>query len=103
MKKPPSVSESFLREQLEKSNQVEKIFDVGKSTAFVLKGKRSITTRTKILRKSKSGEVDFEYASGLAIQCKFISSLLKWLIKKINASMGGIPARNLPPIVSGCS
>lgn len=75
----PTVSIDFIKEQIGLSNKVQSVITIGNTDAYVIFGNKSISRRTFLIRDTGDGEVDFNYATGLAMKLNFMPQLLDWL------------------------
>jgi|GEM_PF-2001373 len=92
----PTVDFPFIRQQILACQEVlpESELIIGRTTTFVLAGKRPIFKRTIIIRQIEEGQVNYMQATGLAIRLDFMGALLKWLEDNKHWKDGGyfVPA-----------
>lgn len=88
-KTPPSVDIDFVIELLSKNPKIQSIETIGSSTAFFVKGNKPMGQRLCIIRKTKDGQVDFEYITRIAICFNCMGEVLAWLEKNRNWKDGG--------------
>lgn len=77
----PTVDINFLTELLLDNKKVKGITKCGSSTSYIIAGSKPIGERIIVIRNLE-GQVDFDFATGVAIRLKCMSELLEWL--KIN-------------------
>ncbi|RZJ99473.1 MAG: hypothetical protein EOO43_26270 [Flavobacterium sp.] len=77
----PRVDISFIENEILISGKIvpNSKIKVGNSLAFILEGTGAIHRRFITIRPDINGEISFELATKLAINMKFMKSLLGWL------------------------
>jgi len=74
----PTVCNKFLISMIENSGNVESLPDVGKTKSYLTKGSSPIHKRLIVVR-SNNVEVDYNFASSIAIKTKTLPELINWL------------------------
>lgn len=77
----PTIDISFLLELARKSDRIIDEFQVGDTYVFVKQGTRAANKRTIYIRNSRSGVVDYNFATAVALKIDKMGELLKWLEK----------------------
>lgn len=85
----PSVDLDSFCDIIKHSGKVKDEFTIGKSTAYILEGHKSISKRTIIIRRVGDEHYDYHQATGIAIKHGFMGSLLEWFEKHKDWKDGG--------------
>lgn len=81
----PYVSVDFIIEQLKRNPKViaDSFHKIGTTTYyFVVHGKKAINRRFYSINVNENNEVNFNQATGLAINFSFITALMNWYEKE---------------------
>lgn len=87
----PTVDIDYIVSMVKESGKVEGTVRIGKTTAYILKGKKPIPARMVIISES-SGQVPYMFATGTAIKLKCNDKLMKWFEDNRNWKDGGYVA-----------
>ncbi len=78
----PTTDTNFLDKQLRNCSKFEKSITIGSTVTYVMRGEKPIGDRMICLKLDT--EVDYMYATGIAIKCKFLSELTSWFLSEKN-------------------
>lgn len=93
----PTVTVQYLISKLENHPKIIKgsIQKVGDTTYFfVVAGKKPISRRTHIINFNSKGEVNFNQATGLALNFGFMGDLMKWYYENKGWKEGDFIVKN---------
>ncbi len=85
----PTVSVDFISNEIVGSVELAGNFRVGSTHNFVVAGTKPIHKRLISIREIIPGEISLEQATGIAINLRFLGSLMEWLEKNRNWKEGG--------------
>jgi hypothetical protein len=85
----PTVTVAFLKEVIEDCGKIQYTETIGKTTLFIIEGSSYIGKRTINIVGNDDDEIDFMYATSVAIRLSCMDKLLKWLEDNKNWKDGG--------------
>lgn len=85
----PTVTVSSLREMINSCNKIQYKETIGETTIIIIEGSSHIGKRTINLVGGDNEEVDYIYATGIALRLNCMDKLLRWLEDNRNWKDGG--------------